>query len=42
MRSMGAFVLTLGIVAIGLLYSLIQYNANKISEKKHERTRLDF
>lgn len=35
MRNMGAFVFLLGSVAIGLLYALIKYNANKIIEKKH-------
>lgn len=42
MRNMGVFVLGLGSLAIGLLYPLTKYNADKIIEKKHERTRLDF
>lgn len=42
MRSMGFFVFLLGSGAIGLMYALIKYNANKIIEKRHERTRLDF
>jgi hypothetical protein len=42
MRQMSFVVFGLGGVAVALLYPLIKFNANKESEKKHERTKLDF
>lgn len=32
----------MGSIAMGLLYPLIKYNANRQSEKRHERAKLDF
>ncbi len=42
MRDMAYTLFIMGTLALVLLYPLIKYNANKIIDKKHERTRLDF
>lgn len=42
MQQMGILVFAIGALATALLYPLVRFNANKTTEKKHERTKLDF